>query len=182
LVKVKELRNGAHLIRFVTIGESASSHGLNKRDVCMLHCCVEKNCDLAMLSEQSTSDGYKCYLFACNGSCTLATHRDYISMVFKKDGSSSDTNPTSIKPLTNKDQALDATSSTLAYGDAGSDSTRSSSFLRESSIILILLLGLTFTIVLLVLVGFYCRDSWKRGRIFKNRATDADYLINGLYL
>ncbi|CAF1276049.1 unnamed protein product, partial [Rotaria sordida] len=56
------------------------------------------------------------------------------------------------------------------------------SFLRESSVILLFLLGLIFTIILLVLVGFYCRDSWKRGRIFKNRSTDADYLINGLYL
>jgi len=56
------------------------------------------------------------------------------------------------------------------------------SFLRESSLILLSLIGLVFTIILLVLVGFYCRDSWKRGRIFKSRSTDADYLINGLYL
>jgi hypothetical protein len=56
------------------------------------------------------------------------------------------------------------------------------SFLRESSVILLLLLGLLFTIILLVLVGFYCRDSWKRGRVLKSRSTDADYLINGLYL
>lgn len=56
------------------------------------------------------------------------------------------------------------------------------SFLRESSVVLILLLGLIFTIVLLVMVGFYCRDSWKHGRLLKNRSTDADYLVNGLYL
>jgi hypothetical protein len=52
LVKVKELKNGAHMIRFVLIDEPTSSHGLDIKDICMLNCCVEKNCDLAMLSEQ----------------------------------------------------------------------------------------------------------------------------------
>lgn len=55
LVKVKELKNGAHMIRFVRIDEPSSSHGLDIKDICMLNCCVEKNCDLAMLSEQRTN-------------------------------------------------------------------------------------------------------------------------------
>jgi hypothetical protein len=55
LVKVKELKNGAHMIRFVRIDEPSSSHGLDVKDICMLNCCVEKNCDLAMLSEQRTN-------------------------------------------------------------------------------------------------------------------------------
>jgi hypothetical protein len=55
LVKVKELKNGAHLIRFIRIEEPSSSHGLDIKDICMLNCCVEKNCDLAMLSEQRTN-------------------------------------------------------------------------------------------------------------------------------
>ena len=54
LVKVKDLKNGAHMIRFVLIDEPSSSHGLDIKDICMLNCCVEKNCDLAMLSEQRT--------------------------------------------------------------------------------------------------------------------------------
>jgi len=55
LVKVKELKNGAHMIRFIFIDEPSSSHGLDIKDICMLNCCVEKNCDLAMLSEQRTN-------------------------------------------------------------------------------------------------------------------------------
>jgi hypothetical protein len=55
LVKVKELKNGAHMIRFVRIDEPSSSHGLDIKDICMLNCCVEKYCDLAMLSEQRTN-------------------------------------------------------------------------------------------------------------------------------
>jgi len=85
LVKVKELKNGAHMIRIVRIDEPSSTHGLDIKDICMLNCCVEKTCDLAMLSEQATNDGYKCYLFACNGSCTFAPHQDYTSMILKKD-------------------------------------------------------------------------------------------------
>ncbi|CAF3559988.1 unnamed protein product [Rotaria sp. Silwood1] len=88
LVKVKELKNGAHMIRFVRIDEPSSSHGLDIKDICMLNCCVEEKCDLAMLSEQRTNDGYKCYLFACNGSCTYASHQEYTSMILKKDLSS----------------------------------------------------------------------------------------------
>jgi hypothetical protein len=52
LVKVKDLKNGAHMIRFVRIDEPSASHGLDIKDICMLNCCVEKYCDLAMLSEQ----------------------------------------------------------------------------------------------------------------------------------
>ena len=55
LVKVKELKNDAHMIRFIHIEEPSSSHGLDIKDICMLNCCVEKNCDLAMLSEQRTN-------------------------------------------------------------------------------------------------------------------------------
>lgn len=70
----------------------------------------------------------------------------------------------------------------LVSGVESDPDPHTKSFIRESSVILLFLLGLMFTIVLLVLVGFYCRDSWKRGRVLKNRSTDADYLINGLYL
>lgn len=55
LVKVKEFKNGAHMIRIVRIEEPSSSHGLDIKDICMLNCCVEKFCDLAMLSEQATN-------------------------------------------------------------------------------------------------------------------------------
>ena len=82
----------------------------------------------------------------------------------------------------NKQISLFSSFSSLANGVESDNSSHTNSFLRESSVILLLLLGIIFTIILLVLVGFYCRDSWKRGRIFKNRSTDADYLINGLYL
>ena len=70
----------------------------------------------------------------------------------------------------------------LANGGSSDDLSYSTSFLRESSLVLLLLLGLVFTTILLILLGFYCRDSCKRGRIAKNHSTDADYLINGLYL
>jgi hypothetical protein len=54
LVKVKELKNGAHMIRFVLIDKRTLSPNLNVKDSCMLACCSEKTCDLAMLSEQPT--------------------------------------------------------------------------------------------------------------------------------
>lgn len=57
LVKVKDLKNGAYMIRFVRIEEPSAAHGLDIKDICMLNCCVEKNCDLAMLSEQRTNVG-----------------------------------------------------------------------------------------------------------------------------
>ncbi|CAF4371125.1 unnamed protein product, partial [Rotaria magnacalcarata] len=33
----------------------STAHGLDIKDICMLNCCVEENCDLAMLSEQRTN-------------------------------------------------------------------------------------------------------------------------------
>jgi len=78
----------------------------------MLNCCVEKNCDLAMLSEQRTNDGYKCYLFACNGSCTFASHQDYTSMILKKDLSSDDEAPE--KSSKNNGKSSDASSSIIS--------------------------------------------------------------------
>jgi hypothetical protein len=64
LVKVKELKDGARMLRFVHVDEPTSSHGLDIKDICMLNCCVEKYCDLAMLSEQRTKVSLiPCYEF-----------------------------------------------------------------------------------------------------------------------
>ena len=52
LVKVKELKNGAHMIRYVLIDKRTLSPNLKVKDGCMLACCSEKTCDLAMLSEK----------------------------------------------------------------------------------------------------------------------------------
>ncbi|CAF3339631.1 unnamed protein product [Rotaria sp. Silwood2] len=115
LVKVKELKNGAHMIRFVRIDEPSSSHGLDIKDICMLNCCVEEKCDLAMLSEQRTNDGYKCYLFACNGSCTYAPHQEYTSMILKKELSSyNDDSQVINKQSKTNEKASAASSSTLS--------------------------------------------------------------------
>jgi hypothetical protein len=54
LVKVKELKNGAHMIRYSLIDKRILPSNLNVKDNCMLNCCSEKTCDLAMLSEQPT--------------------------------------------------------------------------------------------------------------------------------
>jgi hypothetical protein len=54
LVKVKELTNGAHMIRYVLVDKRTLPVGLKVRDACILDCCAEKTCDLAMLSEQPT--------------------------------------------------------------------------------------------------------------------------------
>jgi hypothetical protein len=54
LVKVKELKNGAHMIRHVLIDKRSLPSDVNIRDSCMLDCCTEETCDLAMLSEQPT--------------------------------------------------------------------------------------------------------------------------------
>jgi len=54
LIKVKELKNGAHMIRYTLIDKRLLSSNHNIKDNCMLDCCSEKNCDLAMLSEQPT--------------------------------------------------------------------------------------------------------------------------------
>jgi hypothetical protein len=51
LIKVKQLKNGAHMIRYVLIDTSPDR---NIKGLCMEHCCAEKTCDLAMLSEQRT--------------------------------------------------------------------------------------------------------------------------------
>ena len=52
LVKVKDLKNNERLIRVALIDKSSMSSSL--KDACMQHCCSEKTCDLAMLSEQHT--------------------------------------------------------------------------------------------------------------------------------
>ncbi|CAF2048636.1 unnamed protein product [Rotaria magnacalcarata] len=115
LVKVKELKNGAHMIRFVRIDEPSTAHGLDIKDICMLNCCVEENCDLAMLSEQRTNDGFKCYLFACNGSCTYAPHQDYTSMMLTKDlPIIDDSSVTNKQSKTNEKTSAAASSSTLS--------------------------------------------------------------------
>jgi hypothetical protein len=85
LVKVKELKNGAHMIRYVLLDKRTLPSTLNIKEHCMLNCCSQKTCDVAMLSEQPTHEGYKCYLFVCNGSCTFASHQDYTIMLPKKD-------------------------------------------------------------------------------------------------
>ncbi|CAF3321414.1 unnamed protein product [Rotaria socialis] len=114
LVKVKELKNGARMIRFIQIDEPSTSHGLDIKDICMLNCCVEDNCDLAMLSEQRTNDGYKCYLFACNGSCTYAPHQDYTSMILRKDLPIIDDSSVTNKQSKTNEKTSAASSSTLS--------------------------------------------------------------------
>ena len=54
LVKVKYLKNNARMIRFVSIDQPSASSRLSLKEICMLKCCAEKTCDLAMLSEQRT--------------------------------------------------------------------------------------------------------------------------------
>ncbi|CAF1114091.1 unnamed protein product [Adineta ricciae] len=83
LVRVKELTSGARMIRYTLVDKRTLPMGVTVKDGCMSNCCAEKSCDLAMLSEQPTHNGYKCYLFACNGSCILASHQDYTVMTLK---------------------------------------------------------------------------------------------------
>jgi hypothetical protein len=54
LVKVKELKNGAHMIRYILLDKRTLSSNLNLKEHCMLNCCSQKTCDVAMLSEQPT--------------------------------------------------------------------------------------------------------------------------------
>ena len=54
LVKVKELKNGAHLIRYVLLDKRTLPSTLNIKEYCMVNCCEQKTCDVAMLSEQPT--------------------------------------------------------------------------------------------------------------------------------
>ena len=58
LVKVKYLTDDAHLIRFITIEQPSISSELSLKEICMLKCCAERGCDLAMLSEQQTRVKY----------------------------------------------------------------------------------------------------------------------------
>ncbi|CAF2500956.1 unnamed protein product [Rotaria sp. Silwood2] len=169
LVKVKELKNGAHMIRYVLIDKRSLSSNMNIQDNCMLNCCEETTCDLAMLSEQPTHDGYKCYLFACNGSCILASHQDYTIMIPKKDSAYY------TKSITkNIDEKLTSTIANVIV-------TEKKSYFRETAVILFLVLGLLCTIILFIILCCYCRRV-RNGRRLKNYAVDADYLINGLYL
>jgi len=170
LVKIKELKNGAHMIRYISLDKRTLSSNLNIREHCILNCCSEKSCDLAMLSEQPTHDGYKCYLFACNGNCTLASHNDYTVMIPKKDSENYE------KSLTTKiNDKLTSTTSNI-------NSSNKRSFFHETSVIIFLLFGIISTIVLFVFLFRHWRSLQKRGRKSKNYSVDADYLINGLYL
>lgn len=54
LVKVKELTNGAHMIRYVLLDKRTISSMYSLKEHCMIKCCEQKTCDLAMLSEQAT--------------------------------------------------------------------------------------------------------------------------------
>jgi len=54
LVKVKELKNGARMIQHTLIDKRTLSANVDIKDECMLTCCAEKTCDLAMISEQPT--------------------------------------------------------------------------------------------------------------------------------
>lgn len=54
LVKVKELTNGAHMLRFVLLDKRTISSIYNLKQHCMIKCCEQSTCDLAMLSEQAT--------------------------------------------------------------------------------------------------------------------------------
>lgn len=54
LVKVKELTNGARMIRYTLVDKRTLPIGVTVKDECMSNCCAEKSCDLAMLSEQPT--------------------------------------------------------------------------------------------------------------------------------
>ncbi|CAF0843239.1 unnamed protein product [Rotaria sordida] len=170
LIKVKELKNGAHMIRYILIDKRSLSSNMNIHDSCMFNCCEETTCDLAMLSEQPTHDGYKCYLFACNGSCTLASHQDYTIMIPKKNLAYYTKSLTTII-----DEKLTSTISNVTI-------LQNKSYFREIAVIIFLVLGLLCTIILFVILCCYCRKVRKGGRRLKNYAVDADYLINGLYL
>ena len=50
LVKVKQLRYGARMLRY-TIDKKSFSSAFDIKNNCMLHCCAEKSCDLVMLDE-----------------------------------------------------------------------------------------------------------------------------------
>ncbi|CAF1306671.1 unnamed protein product [Adineta steineri] len=164
LVKVKELTNGARMIRYVLIDKRTLPFNVKVKDSCMQECCKEKTCDLAMLSEQPTHDGYKCYLFACNGSCILASHQDYTVMMY------------------NKSSTIVKNNAILTSTMIDNNYSNKRSFFRETSVILFLVFGIICTIILFVLLFCHCRDSRKRGRRLKNYSVDEDYLINGLYM
>ncbi|UJR15509.1 hypothetical protein I4U23_002450 [Adineta vaga] len=164
LVKVKELTNGARMIRYVVVDIRTLPSGVTVKDSCMTSCCAQKSCDLAMLSEQPTHNGYKCYLFACNGSCILASHQDYTILTLKTN------------LIAEKLESI--STSTIAAIDV----SQKKSFFRETSVVIFLVFGLVSTIILLILLVCQCRRSRKRGLKFKNYSVDEDYLINGLYL
>ena len=190
LVKVKDLKNNERLIRVALIDKSSLSSSL--KDACMQHCCSENTCDLAMLSEQHThvshspvflarscpslslsliQEGYKCYLFACNGSCPLAAHQDYSIMIPKIDASYY------------KDVVVTTpASSTLSKHAASRDDSSTSYSFSRSSLISLVVLGIVSVIISIAVTACFCRQRKQRGRRSKNYAVDADYLINGLYL
>jgi hypothetical protein len=54
LVKIKELKNGARMLPYILLDKRTLPSNLNMKEHCMMNCCSQKNCDLAMLSEQPT--------------------------------------------------------------------------------------------------------------------------------
>jgi len=52
LVKVKELKNGARMIRFVVLDKRSLPSRYSIKQYCMMNCCAQKACDLAMLSDK----------------------------------------------------------------------------------------------------------------------------------
>lgn len=173
IVRVKYLKDNAKLMRMISIEQPSASSQFSLKEICIMKCCAENDCDLAMLSEQHTRDGYKCYLFSCNGTCPLATHQDYSVMIPKK-----------IAQIYTESLQISSTSTskTNVAENQNRRNENKSIFRRISILSILLVLSLTSTLGLIIFLVCYCRHHRKRGRRLKNYSVDADYLINGLYL
>ena len=205
LVKVKSLKNNARMIRFVSIDQPPVSSRLSLKEICMLKCCAEKTCDLAMLSEQRThvrkpsselhfSQTYSSFRTATNVICLhvmAVAHWLPIKIIqwcsWKRQQRFTPIQkwPRRFPALVSellvrwKTRSRSLMSSILANAPVAQSrpSTRLSRF-----IVFILVLGGLVAVALLSTVVFFCRQRSKRGRREKNYSVDADYLINGLYL
>ena len=54
IVRVKYLQDNARLMRMISIEQPSASSQFSLKEICIMKCCAEKDCDLAMLSEQHT--------------------------------------------------------------------------------------------------------------------------------
>ncbi|CAF0990659.1 unnamed protein product [Brachionus calyciflorus] len=74
----KSVDNGARLLSVEKIHVDKEFKLSELQDSCANLCCSTDSCDTGLLSLMKGHDGYRCYMFKCDGHCFFIKHKDYI--------------------------------------------------------------------------------------------------------